>query len=498
MRLLVTLAAFPLVCGILLGYFPEAAQQTSGDWPMFGGSVSRNQANEREKNIPGSWNVKKGAKKNVRWEADLGTVAYGGPIISQGKIYVGTNNERPRDAKVTGDRGIIMCFRESDGSFLWQLSHDKLPEPDLNDWPKQGIGSTPAAEDNKIFYVSNKAELVCAKTDGTAPVIQWQLDMVKELGVYPCFLAIGSPLVSGDKVFVVTGNGVDPNKHVAPAPDAPSFIAVDKKTGKVAWKSNLPGKNIMEGQWSNPVAVSKGGKTQVVFPGGDGWLYGFEQDSGKLQWKFDCNPKNTEFKPGGRGTRSYIMATPVAFEGKIYSGTGNNPDDGPGEGHFWCLDPFKTPDNPQLDLSPKDNNFDPKAAVNKGSGLVWHYGGKILPKPEKGREISFGRTLSTPAIHDGLIYLAELDGYFHCLDAQTGEKQWDHDLRDGTWASPYYVDGKVFIGTDSGDIYIFKHGRKKAEPDKVEMEQPIKGPLVAANGALYINTGTALIAIAGK
>ena len=489
--------ALPLVLAPVFGFITQAA-----DWPMLGGSPSRNLVNNSEKNLPSEWSVKKDSRKGVKWAADLGTVSYGGPVVSGGLVFVGTNNDRPRDKSAMGDLGVVMCFKESDGTFLWQITHDKLPEPDLNDWPKQGVGSTPSVDGNKIYYVSNKAELVCASTEKASgknqPEILWKLDMVKDLGIFPCFLAIGSPLVLGNHVFVVTGNGVHPEKHELPAPNAPSFIAVDKTTGKLAWKSSLPGKNIMEGQWSNPAAISTPGKEQVIFPGGDGWIYSFKPDNGELLWKFDCNPKGTEFKPGGRGNRSYIMATPVVHDGKVYIGTGNNPDDGPGEGHFWCIDALKNPANTDKDLSPKNNNFDPKSDENKNSGLVWHYGGKIIPKPDQGREIHFGRTLSTPAIADGLIYLAELDGYLHCLDAATGQKFWDHDLRDGTWASPLLADGKLYIGTDSGDLYIFPHGKKKGEPTKVEMDQPIKGPVVAANGVLFINTGTTLFAISGK
>ena len=56
------------------------------------------------------------------------------------------------------------------------------------------------------------------------------------------------------------------------------------------------------------------------------------------------------------------------------------------------------------------------------------------------------------AVHDGLVYAAELDGFLHCLDANTGRKYWDYDLKDGTWNSPFYVDGKVFLGIGSGDL----------------------------------------------
>jgi outer membrane protein assembly factor BamB len=101
------------------------------------------------------------------------------------------------------------------------------------------------------------------------------------------------------------------------------------------------------------------------------------------------------------------------------------------------------------------------------------------------------------AVHDGLLYASELDGYLHCLDAKTGKKYWDYDLKDGIWNSPYYVDGRVFLGTDGGDMFIFQAGREKKEPVKINMEQGLKVPPVAAGGVLYVTNGTTLFAIAG-
>jgi outer membrane protein assembly factor BamB len=482
---------------------PEAPQPSAQAWPMFGGSVHRNMADPFAKGLPEKWSVKKNKQANIKWQAQLGTMAYGGPVIAGGKIFVGTNNDKPRDPKIKGDKGVVMCFRESDGKFLWQAVHDKLPDPQANDTPKHGVASSPCVDGERLYYVSNRCELVCASTDGDEATGQakiiWKLDMVKDLGVYPCYLANCSPLVAENLVFVVTGNGVDPGTHKLPAPKAPSFVAVHKDSGKVAWTSNLPGENIMEGQWSNPAAAEVDGKTQVIFPGGDGWLYAFEARSGELLWKFDCNPKKSTYKPGGPGDRAYLIATPVIWENKLYVGVGRDPEDGAGVGHLWCIDITKQPKNKDRDLSPVGDNFDPKAEVNKDSGLVWHVGGEVMPKPEDGsKEFIFSRTLSTVAVHDGLVYAAEMMGYLQCLDASTGKKYWDFDLKDSTWSSPFYADGKVYMGTDGGDLYIFEAGKELKKPSKINMEQPMKVPPVAANGVLYVNNGLYLYAITAK
>jgi outer membrane protein assembly factor BamB len=472
-------------------------------WPMFGGTVHRNMVNLAEKGLPETWSMKKGKEANIKWAARLGSVSYGGPVVAGGRVFVSTNNDAPRDPAVRGDRGVLMCFRESDGEFLWQAVHDKLPSPEVNDSPKVGVVSTPVVEGDCLWYVSNRCELVCADVRGEPGTkkakVLWSLDMIKERGVFPDQSSACSPLIVGDLVFAVTGNGVDTgDEHKIPAPKAPSFVAVNKDTGKVVWQDNSPGTKIMDGQWSNPAAAEVNGKWQVIFPGGDGWLYGFEAATGKKLWKFDTNPKKSVYKPGGRGDRGFPVATPVVWENKCYVSVGDEPDfcNG-GVGHLWCIDIAKEPKNADGDLSPVGDNFDPKAEVNKDSGLVWHYGGPVVPKPADAgaREFLFGRTMSTVAVHDGLVYATEFIGILHCLDARTGKKYWEYDLKDSTWSSPFYADGKLYMGTE-GDLHIFTAGKELKEPKKVAMEEPQKLPPVPVNGVLFVNTGTRLYAIA--
>jgi len=525
---------------LLLGWFSQTTQQPSAlspraaaqvpkvdisnvplrVWRMFGGTPFRNMVNTVEKSLPAEWHIgdpkRKIPPKNIKWVAKLGSQSYGNPVVYGGKIFLGTNNgglRNPRDAVKKGDelipvdKGILICFRESDGQFLWQAVHDKLPSGRVNDWPEQGICSSPYVEDNRVYYVSNRCELVCADTEGfhdgkndgvqdekykdksDADII-WRLDMMEELGVFPHNLAVCSPLVVGDIVYVVTGNGHDESHENIPAPRAPSFLAVNKFTGKVLWESNLPGDKILHGQWSNPCYAEINGQPQVIFPGGDGWLYAFEPRTGKLLWKFDCNPKNSKYILGGRGTKNEIIATPVVYEGRVYIQVGQDPEHGEGVGHLWCIDPSKaSPTN--IDLSPVNDNFDPKAPENKNSGLVWHVGGQ-----DKDGKLLWRRGLSTCAVHDGLCYIANLSGFVACFDARTGEKYWEYDTLSAIWGSPYVVDGKVYIGTDEGTVYVFEHGKKLRLLAKNEMEAPVLSTPIAVNGVLYVMTRQNLYAIA--
>jgi outer membrane protein assembly factor BamB len=481
----------------------EPAKPGTGSVPMFGGSPARNMVNLVDRNILIDFAVRpKGKEKNVKWTAVLGNRSYGGPIITGGRVFIGTNNERPRDPKVRGDKGVMMCFREADGTFLWQIVHDKLESGEANDYPREGVASAPCVDGDRLYYVSNRCAIVCADVQGNEKTkkgkVLWTYDMVKELDVYPCQLANSSPVVVGDLVYALTGNGVDSHTAKLVKPKAAAFVAVNKNTGKLAWSSNLPGAKVMRGQWSNPTAATVNGKTQVIFAGGDGFLYGFEAKSGELIWKFDCNPKKaTPYKPGGAGQKSFIIATPVVHDNRCYIAVGQEPDDGNGPGHLWCIDITKKPANKDRDLSPVGDKFDPKDPVNKDSGLVWHHGGMVMPKPKDDeREFAFGRTLSTVAVANGLVYAVEMSGYLQCLDAKTGKKYWENDFQESTWCSPYVVDGKVFVGTDAGELYVFKHGKTKNKLKQITIGGTIKVPPVACNGVLFVNSSSNLYAIA--
>ena len=246
----------PILCaGIyLLAPKTSASDPGSGDWPMWGGTPDRNMISSM-KGLPTSWDVK--SKKNVKWVATLGSQTYGNAVVSGGMVFVGTNNEGVRDPKVTGDKGVVMAFRESDGAFMWQMVHDKLAAGRVNDWPYQGVASSPFVEGDRLYYVSNRAELVCLDTQGfrdkgenDGPVIDekqtgefngdvvWRFDMIEEVGALPHNLANSSPVSHGDLIFVSTSDGQDESHVNVPAPKAPAIIAVNKKTGKLVWEDN--------------------------------------------------------------------------------------------------------------------------------------------------------------------------------------------------------------------------------------------------------------------
>lgn len=451
-----------------------------GDWRMWGGSPDRNMVSG-ETGIATTWDGR--SKKNVKWVAPLGSQTYGNPVISHGKILVGTNNGGELRPSIKGDKGVIVCVEEDTGKFLWQMTHDKLPTGRVNDWPLQGICSSPAIEGDRFYYVSNRCELVCAdmegfldgENDGTYQNekynekqdgdIVWALDMFDELEAFPHNLATCSPVIGGDLVFAATSNGVDDQHLNIPMPDAPDFLAVNKKTGELVWEAGEPGNKVLHGSWSSPAYGVINGTAQVIFAGGDGWCYSYEAKTGKPIWRFDLNPKDSVWELGGRGTRNAIIATPVIYDNKVFLAVGQDPEHGEGGGHLYAIDATKRGDVTD-------------------SGKVWHVGGD-----------DFHRTLSTAAIADGLLYHADLSGFLYCFDVASGKLHWKHDTFAAIWGSPYVVDGKVMLGTEDGEVVVMKHGRKKEVLGVNDLLNSVYTTPAAANGVLYVTNRRALYAI---
>jgi outer membrane protein assembly factor BamB len=480
MRIHLRLFACVLIAAGAIGRVALTASDPGpAQWPMWGGTPDRNMVSNA-KGLASDWDVK--TKKNIKWVADLGSQSYGNPVVANGMVFVGTNNELLRNPKHEGDRGVVMCFRESDGEFLWQMTHAKLESGRVNDWPEQGVCSSPAVAGDRVYYVSNRAEVVALDTEGfrdgendgpykdeedTTEIdgdIVWKLDMYNELGVFPHNMAATSPLIVDDMLFVNTSNGVDESHINIPSPRSPSFLALNRNTGEILWEDSSPGNNILHGQWASPAYGVIDGKPQVVFAGGDGWLRSFEPKTGKLIWSFDCNPKDSEWKQG-RGDRNNIIATPVIWENKVFVAVGQDPEHGEGVGHLWAVDATKTGDVTE-------------------SGKVWHH--------------PFRRTISTVAIDDGVLYAANFSGFLQALDVKTGEQLWEHDMLAAIWGSPYVVDGKVMIGDEDGDVDVMKAGRVKEVLSEINFGNTVYSTPVVANGVLYIMTRSHVYAIAEK
>lgn len=488
----------------------------AADSPQWGGTNSKNMVSS-EKNLPadfaagkrkrGSDEIDMATAKNLKFVSKLGSQTYGTPTIANGRILVGTNNETPRDDRHIGDRGIVMSFDEKTGAFQWQLVVPKLGAGKVSDWEFLGICSSATIEGDRAYVITNKCQVLCMDVKGMAdgnqgfadeakfvaepgspPIeskptdadILWVYDMRSELGVFPHNIASSSVLIVGDKLFATTSNGVDWTHLNIPAPQAPSLICLDKNTGELIGEEAAGvSKRVLHCSWSSPGYAEVKGTPMVIFGGGDGWCYGFGLDTKKDEegfdvleeyFRYDCNPP--EYRVGKDGVKikyaepegpSEVVGTAVTHNDKVYVCIGQDPEHGPGVGMISCIDPSQ-----RGDISGK---------------ALWTY---------KGIE----RSMSTPSVVDGLVYVCDYAGRVYCLDAENGKLYWQFDTKGHIWGSTLVADNKVYVANEEGEVYVLAAGKEMKELAVVEFPAPIYSSPVAANGTLYVATQSHLYAFA--
>ncbi|MEW6355525.1 MAG: PQQ-binding-like beta-propeller repeat protein [Planctomycetota bacterium] len=531
----------------ILAVVSSAISLDAADWPHWTGPSGRNAV--EEKNLPASFDpgekgplgdVDPATTKNVKWAADLSKTVYGCPTVANGRVFLGTNMSAVRDDKrfTASDGGVVLCLDEATGRRLWQLV-----APEREDFPpgvfmtqqKWGVCSSPTVDGDRVYVVTNGDDVLCLDVHGLAngndgpfkdeaqfmacpeepPVellptdadILWRFDIPGELSVAPHDVASCSVLICGDVLYTSTSNGVGKqHEEGAVQPDAPAFIALDKKTGRfVATEKDGISARLYHTQWSSPSMGKVGDRTLIFLGGGDGVCYAFEAIAEipaksvhlKKVWSYDCNPPHYKLRDGrtipyydgdvrkyrdyqrrkkatreprllndGKGDYvgpSQIIATPVFCNNRVYIAIGQDPAHGPGKGILHCIDATKTGDITE-------------------SGKVWSC-----------EEI--GRTICTVAVADGLVYAADLAGKLYCFDAETGAVHWIHETKHETWGGPLVADGKLYF-TTKRSFWILAAGKEK----KVIFTHSTGSECapIAANGVIYAMLGPRLWALMAK
>ena len=319
--------------------------------------------------------------------------------------------------------------------------------------------------------------------------------MVAALPCQPHDAANCSVLVRGDLVYVCTSNGIAKGGLTVKYPLAPSLIALDKHTGQlVAADDEKIGARLFHGQWSSPSAGTVNGRTLIFFGGGDGVCYAFEHLVSPLPggcvplrkaWSFDCNPPGYRAKApthgdywngdvrehhGNLGDGSYagpseIIATPVFYQNRVYVAIGQDPRHGRGRGILYCIDATRS-------------------GEVTTSGRIWSY--------EK-----LDRSLSTVSVAAGLVFIADVAGVVHCLDAETGACYWTHNTQAEIWGSTLVADGKLYVGTQK-KLVVLAADRRGKVLSEIRLGSPIWASPIAANGTLYFASQKYLWAVAKK
>ncbi|MBX7211102.1 MAG: PQQ-binding-like beta-propeller repeat protein [Verrucomicrobiaceae bacterium] len=526
------------LAGIVLLILPHTTAQ-GADWPAWGGADPGRNMVAPEKGLPDSFKpgekspngdgMMPGTTENVRWVTKLGTFICGNPTVAGGRVFVGTDDSTLQgDARLKRSKGgMVWCLDEKSGRTIWRLPvparpKERLPKDAHYGQQNLGVCSAPTVVGDRAYVVTNSAEIICidvkGQADGNAgpfrdegryiadsknPPVQlektdgdiiWKYDLVDDLGVCPHDVAACSVLVDGDILYCTSANGVNHEHTFCLHPDAPSFIALDARTGKLlATDTEDLGHRMWHCLWSPPTVGVVNGKKLVFFGGGDGICYAFEALTSapekpvhfKKVWSYDCVPpryrdplgdgKPFNYYIGDKRKKyttntndgtflgpSEIIASPVFHDGRVYCTIGQDPMHGRGRGLLHCIDASKTGDITQ-------------------TGCIWKYDG-------------IERTIASVAVSGGLLYTADLAGHVYCLDDKTGAPCWVHDTKSETWATPLVADGKVFVSTTK-KLVTLAAGRDKKVLSDVSLGSAGYATPVAANGTLFVCSQSYLWAV---
>lgn len=432
------------------GYDPteEVRKAVSGldigerDCAQWQGSPLRNNVVKADR-IPLDWDVETG--RNILWTMKLGSESYGNPIVANGRVFVGTNNGAAYLARYpnTVDLGVLLCFEEKTGRFLWQHSSEKLPTGRVHDWPDQGICSAPLVDGNRMWYVSSRGEVLCLDTEGfhdgedDGPVTGELARVADMEAADPAY---------GDTVSRLTaGELSDPLRKLLAGlgETAEGDVAVETVEANRVW--NLAG--TFSGIQRTLVARIAGPRLSVFKK-----LAAGDQNEADVVWRLDMMQKL------GVSQHNMCSCSVTCAGDLLFVNTSNGVDEGhvnlPAENAptFLCLkrssgEVVWTDNSPGANVlhgqwsSPAYAVIDGTAQVIFGAGDGWLYGfaaegengrSKLLWKfdcnPKKSLYKLIGATrnhiIGTPVIYDGLVFVAvgedpehgEGDGHLWCVD----------------------------------------------------------------------------------
>ncbi len=362
------------------------------------------------KNIPTDWDGASG--KNVKWKVALTKPGYNSPIIWGNKIFVAGGDKEAR---------IVSCFDRHTGQLLWEKEVTDIPgAPSTLPNPTEDTGfsaPTMAVDGNNVYAIFATGDIIAFDLDGNRA---WARNLSLPANHY----GHSSSLIAWRDKLVVqfdTGKGG-------------RMLALNISDGKTAW--DITRDNMIS--WSSPILIQKGENMQIVTTA-DPYLAGYDLKTGDELWKVE------------------------ALMGEV----------------------------------------GPSAAYDKSLDLVFatnEYARTVAVKPEPGAEIIWEddyylSEAASPVADNGYLFIATSYGDLICHNAQTGEMLWEHHFNSGFYSSPMIAEGKIYIADMGGAMHILQADESGEIINEPELGEPVYAIPAFADGRIYLRTNTALYCI---
>jgi outer membrane protein assembly factor BamB len=409
----------------LLALVVWSSAALADEWPNWRGPSQNGVASHQS--FPLRWSK----TENVAWVVDLPGKGASTPIVSQGHLIL-----------TSGDQGrnLALCYTTG-GELKW--SREIGQEREGKHAKATGCNSSPITDGKTIFVYFKSGDLAALDFDGK---ILWQLNLQKEFGADTLWWDLGtSPVLT--------------RKHVVVAvmQTGPSYlVAIDKQTGKPAWKHdrdlNAPSEAAQS--YSTPLVLEEKDRETLVVLGAD-HVTAHNAATGAEIWRVGgLNPTEQKF------FRS--IASPVVCGDVVVS---------------------------------------PYARGSTLTGIKLGGQGDVTKQQVVWFREKLGADVPTPAAQEGKVYLCTDRGEVHCLDGKTGQTLWSGAVeknRNAFSASPVLAGGRIYITREDGTTFVLGAGDKFEQlgVNTLDDEFVVATP-VFVDGRIYIRTRERLYAIGG-
>jgi hypothetical protein len=436
-------------CAILVLFLalPSITIQAQ-NWPSFRGPNASGIAEGT--NPPTNWDLKK--TQNVLWQTNIPGLSHASPIVWGNQIFVITAISSDANAGFQAkDRGIglanddvkhtwmIYALDKRNGRILWtDKAYEGVPRAKRHVKATQA-NSTPVTDGRYVVALFGSEGLACYDTNGK---LLWKQDLgVLNPGLWDdkdsSWGHSSSPIIYRDLVIVQA----DGHKQ--------SFIAAfNLKDGKQAWRVE---RNEIT-SWTTPSIYQGKDRTELIVNGGR-YIRGYDPLTGKELWRFSDN--DTQVK----------MQAPQITNDLIYI-TGGYP---PGRA-MYVFRPGAVGD---ISL---------KAGEDKNAFIAW--------SSSKGSPYT-----PTPIVYGDQFYVLADNGVLSSYDAKTGAVIYQQRLPSSFSASPVAADGKLYLASEDGDVFVVKAGRQYELLAKNVMGQPLMATPALTQGMLILRGNNTIYAI---
>jgi outer membrane protein assembly factor BamB len=404
-----------LACGWIISQTPAAEPD---DWPQFRGPTGEGISSAT--GLPLDWSE----SQNVVWKTPLEGKGWSSPVSLGGQIWMTA-------ARDDGHSLRAICVDRDSGKIEHDVEVFHIEHPvALN--PKNSHASpTPVIEPGRVYVHFGTMGTACLATDSA--IILWKNEELKlDHSVGPG----SSPILYHD-LLIVHCDGTD----------VQFIVALDKYTGKIAWKTNRgvqqhPDFNRRKA-FCTPLVIQYHGHDQLISPAAQA-IFGYDPATGRELWKIRYDGYS-------------IVPRPVYGHGLIYFSTG-----------------FDTPKF--LAVRPGDEGD--LTATN----IAWTHTSQAPLNP-------------SAVLVDDAVYIVSDRGVASCLDAKTGDQRWRHRLGGDYWASPIVVEGRIYFFSENGSATVIQPGKEYKQLAVNHLDGTIMSTPAISGKAFFVRTTTDLYRI---